>query len=130
MNQDEHIKYWLNSAEDDLESAFVIFDSKNYHWSLFIGHLSLEKLLKAIYVQTTNNKVPPRIHNLLKLAEISNINLNQEQKEFFTDVNRFNVEARYPEFKDELRKIATEEFTIKYLNKIKEHFQWLKSLIK
>ena len=130
MNQEEHIKYWIDSAEDDLDSAFVIYFSKKYHWSLFIGHLSLEKLLKALYVQSTNNKVPPRIHNLLKLAELSNISLNQEQMEFFSEINRFHIEARYSEFKDELRKIATEEFTIKYLNKIKEHFQWLKSLIK
>jgi HEPN domain-containing protein len=130
MTKEEHIKFWLDSAEDDLESSFVIFNSKRYHWSLFIAHLALEKILKALYVQFSDNKTPPRIHNLLKLAELSNIMLNEEKQDFFTDVNRFHIEARYPEFKDELRKIATEEFTTKYLNIIKEQFIWLKSMIK
>ncbi len=130
MTIDEHISYWVESSEYDMDSAFDIFAAKRYIWSLYVGHLALEKILKAIYVKTSNNKIPPKIHNLRKLAELSNLNLNEEQLLFLDYVNGFQLEARYAEFKNELFKLATEEFTLENLNKIKEHFLWLKSLLK
>lgn len=130
MTIDEHITYWIESADDDLESAIANYDAKRYNWCLFIGHLILEKALKAFYVKHSNNLIPPKTHNLLKLAELSKLELTHEQAKFFADVNRFQIEARYAEFKIELYKIATEEFTLNNFNKIKEYYKWLKSLIK
>jgi len=130
MTLEEHINYWIESADDDIESATSNFNSKRYNWCLFIGHLVLEKALKALYVQNSNNLIPPKTHNLLKLAELSNIELNREQAKFFSDVNRFQIEARYSEFKTELYKLATEEFTFNNFNQIKEQYKWLKSLLK
>ncbi len=51
MTNSEHINYWIDSAEYDLDSAFEIFEVGRYSWSLFIGHLALEKVLKAIVCQ-------------------------------------------------------------------------------
>ena len=130
MTIEEHIKFWIESADEDLDSALAIFETKRYVWSLYIGHLSLEKILKALIIRVTDNSLPPKIHNLLKLSELAKISLDENQKEFFNDVNRFHIEGRYPEFKDALNKIATFEFTKENLQKIKENFQWLKSLIK
>lgn len=130
MTIDEHIKHWTDGAKDDLDSAFEIFNLGRYNWALFIGHLALEKLLKAIYILNSGNTIPPKIHNLLKLAELSNINLSIEQSRFFANLNRCQIEARYIEQKKELYKIATKEFTLDYLEKIKEQYQWLKQLIK
>lgn len=130
MTIEEHIDHWLKSADDDLDSAIANYNSKRYNWCLFIGHLVLEKALKALYVKVSNNLVPPKIHNLLKLAKLCGLELNHEQAKFFADANRFQIEARYMEFKNDLYKIANEEFTLDNLNKIKEYYQWLKSLIK
>jgi HEPN domain-containing protein len=129
MTTDEHIKHWLDSAEYDLQVAESLYQSGYYNWCLFIGHLVLEKALKAIYIQSTNDKTPPKIHNLIKLSSLSKLILSSEQLELFDDVNEFNIEARYSDFKDELYKIATKQFTLDYLNKIKEHYKWLKSRI-
>jgi HEPN domain-containing protein len=129
MTIEEHIKYWVDSAEYDMDSAFDIFKTKRYAWSLYIGHLALEKILKAIYVKSSVNKVPPKIHNLRKLAELSDLRLNDEQLLFLDFVNNFQLEARYAEFKNELYKLATESFTLDNLNKIKEQYLWFKSLI-
>lgn len=49
MKQEEHIKYWLKSAEHDLESAETLFENRRYDWCLFLGHLVLEKVLKAFF---------------------------------------------------------------------------------
>ncbi|HED08412.1 MAG TPA: HEPN domain-containing protein [Ignavibacteria bacterium] len=68
MTQEEHIKYWLDSAEHDLDTANTLFSSGKYDWCLFISHLVLEKLLKAFYVKNNHNKIPPKTHNLVRLA--------------------------------------------------------------
>ncbi len=125
MTIKEHIGYWLKSANRDLEIAESLFDSGKYAWCLFIGHLVLEKVLKAIYVQNSNNRIPPKIHNLVKLAEIGRLQLTQEDKIFLDEVNDFNLEVRYPDYKQDFYELCTEEYTKKFFNKIKEFHQWL-----
>ncbi len=130
MTKNEHIAYWLKSAENDLKVAETLFQTGKYDWCLFIGHLVLEKIIKAIYVEVNNNKVPPRIHNLVKLAELSSIALSEEQKIFLDEVNDFNLEIRYPDYKFDFYKRCTEDFTRNYFTKIKEYAHWLKSQLK
>lgn len=43
------IEYWVESSEDDYKAMNNSYASKDYVWSLFIGHLAIEKLLKAVY---------------------------------------------------------------------------------
>ncbi len=71
MTKEEHISYWLESAKHDLDTAESLFKSEKYDWCLFIGHLVLEKVLKAIFVDKNNNKIPPKTHKLIKLASLS-----------------------------------------------------------
>jgi HEPN domain-containing protein len=130
MKIDEHIKYWLNSADHDLDTAESLFSAGKYDWCLFLGHLVLEKGLKAFYVKDNENRMPPKTHNLVKLAEKTTIPLNAELKLFLDEVNDFNLEVRYPEYKQEFYKTCTKKFAEEYLNKIKEHYKWIKSLLK
>ena len=74
--------------------------------------------------------MPPKTHNLVKLAEKTTIPLNAELKLFLDEVNDFNLEVRYPEYKQEFYKICTKKFAEEYLNRIKEHYTWIKSLLK
>jgi HEPN domain-containing protein len=55
MTKQEHIDYWLKSAEHDLKTAQSLFKSGKYDWCLFIGHLVLEKTLKALFVNANEN---------------------------------------------------------------------------
>jgi len=130
MTIEEYIKYWIVLADDDLESASANFDIKRHNWCLFIGHLALERLLKTIFVQNNNNKVPPKIHNLRMLAELSNLKITNEQLLYLEFVNNFQIEGRYPEYKNEFYRIANVDFATENLIKIKEIYQCLKSLIK
>lgn len=68
-------------------------NSKRYNWALFIGHLMIEKLLKAHYVKVASD-YPPFIHNLLRLAQKSNIELNNERKEQLITITAFNINVR------------------------------------
>jgi HEPN domain-containing protein len=126
LNIETQISYWLESAEYDLETAQDLFDKKRYSWCLFLGHLVLEKVLKAIYIQA-NQELPPKTHDLYALASKVNIELTEDQQDFLHKVTFFNIEARYPDYKASFYKVCTKEFTEEHFQKIKEYFQWLKS---
>lgn len=129
MTKDEHIAYWLEGAAHDLETAESLFQAEKYDWCLFLGHLVLEKVLKAFYVKANENKVPPRIHNLVRLAELSSLTLTPEQRIFLDEINDFNLEVRYPDYKQKFYERCTQEYAEPYFTKTKEYYQWLKSRI-
>jgi len=126
MNIQDHVNYWLDSAHNDLGAAEQLFLSAKYDWCLFIGHLVIEKTLKAYFVYQNDSKIPPKIHNLLKLAEVANLPLTEDQQLFLDEVNDFNLEVRYPEYRSEFYKLCTKEFAQGYFNRIKEFAAWLK----
>lgn len=130
MNLEEHIEYWINGSNEDLKVAKSLFDSEHFLWSLFIGHLVIEKSLKALFVKYKKSATVPRTHNLLHLAELCSLDLDKNQKELFFKVNDFNIEARYPDIKSRLNEIADKEFAEYYLNKIEENVLWIKSKLK
>jgi HEPN domain-containing protein len=47
MNKEELMNYWIKSADRDLKTMNHLFEKNDYTWALFIGHLIIEKLLKA-----------------------------------------------------------------------------------
>lgn len=124
----ETINYWLKSAEHDLDSAYAIFSSGRYDWSLFVAHLALEKALKAIWIKNNSEIIPPRTHNLVKLAEGANIKLSDNEKLFLYEVSDFNVEARYPDKKFDFYKKCSKDFAEEYLKKIKEFYECILKL--
>ena len=120
----------------DLFQGLFLYDNRDWskinpvvHWCLFIGHLVLEKTLKALYVQANNNELPPKTHNLIKLARRCNHNITEEQEIFLDEVNDFNLEVRYPQYKNEFHKKCTKQFTENYYQKINEMMIWLRSQI-
>ena len=114
MELKDHIRYWIASAEHDLEAAQSLLASGRYDWCLFIGHLVLEKLLKAIYVRE-HQKIAPRIHDLVKLAKSTSLNLTDEQLVFLSEISDFNMEGRYPDEKNQFAQKCNKEFTTAYL---------------
>jgi HEPN domain-containing protein len=130
MNKEEHVRYWQKSARHDLDSAEAMFDAGRFDGCLFVGHLSLEKLLMAIFVHRNESELPPRIHNLVRLAELSGIDLDDHQKFLLDTITDFNIQTRYPDYKLDFYKQCTREYTDRQLSIIKEFYQWLDSLLK
>lgn len=130
MNTGEHIKFWLESAEHDWDTANSLFAIGKYDWCLFIAHLVLEKTLKALFIQDNNNQLPPKTHNLVKLARNTKSTFTEEQEILLDEVNDFNLEARYPQYRDEFYKKCDKEFCEQYLQKIGRILKWLQSQIK
>ena len=122
------IDYWLKAAQKDLKVMKSLFEKKHYPYSLYFGHLVLEKTLKGYYVKAIN-KSTPYTHNLKYLAEKCKLTLNNSQKELLEAVTRFNIEARYPDVSFKFHKLCTRKFTKKYILEIKEFYKWLSKLI-
>ncbi|MHB1688986.1 MAG: HEPN domain-containing protein [Ignavibacteriaceae bacterium] len=129
FDKDKTIRYWLDSADDDYETMSVLYNNKRYTWSLFIGHLMIEKLLKAYYVQV-KEEFPPFIHNLLRLAEMTNLSVSEEKKVKLVTITAFNIQARYDDYKMSFQKKCTPEFANEWFENLKEIRTWIREQIK
>ena len=129
MDKDTTIDYWVQTSDRDYHTVKSLFDSGDYHWALFIGHLVLEKLFKAVYVQTVGLD-PPRIHDLVRLAEKCHLAVDDKMLDKLELITRFNLNVRYPDYQQEFYKICTKEFSLKSLKSIDEVRSWLKHLIR
>jgi len=121
---EKHIQYWIESAEHDFDVVESLFENEKYDWCLFIAHLVLEKLLKGCYAKNKND-FPPRTHDLVKIAFIAGVELDDETLEFLDKVNTFNISARYPDEKLKFYKLCTKEFASHNLTRIKDIRKWL-----
>jgi HEPN domain-containing protein len=119
--------YWISEAEEALVVANHLVEKEDYSYALFFGHLAIEKILKALYVDRKKEHAPP-IHNLPRLARLAGVSLSEEKKERLLLITSFNIEARYPDLKRSFRKKCTREFTNEQMQSIREIFQWLKKM--
>ena len=55
-------------------------------------------------------KIPPRIHDLVRLADITEVEFDEATLEFLDAVNTFNISTRYPDEKLKFYKTCTYEF--------------------
>ena len=122
------INYWIKRSDEDFDTMLAMFESKRFNWALFIGHLMIEKLLKALYVKVKQD-YPPFIHNLLRLAVLSDLELNENQKEFLVTVTAFNINARYDDYKKSFQIKCTKEYSNKWITELKNNRLWIKELI-
>jgi HEPN domain-containing protein len=120
--------FWLEEANESLQVAGHLFEKADYSYALFFGHLAIEKILKAVFVNIKAEQAP-YIHNLCRLAEMAGIPLSEYQRNQFIKITAFNLESRYPDEKRTFRKKCNEEFTREELTEIEEVFKWLKSML-
>ena len=124
MVKNDKIKYWLKTAEQDWKVANHLFEKEDYSYALFFGHLTIEKILKAIFIDK-KDKTPPFSHNLVYLSEKAGLKLNDKKLELLEEVSDFNLEARYPDDKFSFYKKSTMKFTENKLKQIKRLKEWL-----
>ena len=124
----ELMTHWIESAENDYKTMKNLYKTNDYNWSLFIGHLVIEKFLKGLYAKlNVENPNAPKIHNLLLLAERCNLELTQETSEELSLITQFNMNARYDDVKMKFYKKATKEYADIHIKKIEELITWLKA---
>ena len=122
------IAYWEKTAEEAYETAQGLLSLNHFTYSLFFCHLTVEKILKAKVVKNTGEEAPFG-HNLLKLSERSGVIFTQHQLNIMDEINTFNIEARYDDYKFEFYKKATKEYTEKYFSETTKLYLWIKEQI-
>lgn len=128
MENIEKIDFWKNSANKDLEMMEFLYKEKKFSYALFFGQLGLEKLLKALYIKLKNES-PPFIHDLVKLSSKCVLDLSKKDSDILEEISGFNINARYDDYKDNFYKIATKEYTNKYIKEIGRIKKWLEKQI-
>jgi HEPN domain-containing protein len=122
---EKQVAYWRDGAREDWAVAQELVDGGRIRHGLFFAHLALEKALKAHVCRQTRD-LAPRIHNLVRLAELAGLNLTQEQVDVLAEMNAFNIEGRYPE---SLTPPPTLAQARTYLTRAEEVFRWLTGLL-
>ena len=128
MSKDEKVAYWLDLADYDLDTAEGLFTVKRWLYVGFMCHQVIEKTLKAYWTANKEDD-PPYTHNLAQLAIRSGIyeQMTEEQQRCIATLMPMNIEARYPEYKNELSKQMTETFCRQIIDDTHSLQQWIKT---
>lgn len=124
------MEYWIKSSDEDYDVMQVMVENKKNTWSLFLGHLVIEKLLKGLYAKNNpENPYTIKSHNLLALAEKCKLELTDEQVEKLQIITQFNISARYDDYKENFKQKCTDEYTVEQVENIEEVRLWIKELL-
>jgi len=123
------VKNWLDSAQYDLETAEHMFNTGRYIYTIFMCHLTLEKMLKG-KVEEITGKTPPNTHNLRYLVKLSGLEPSEEMFISLSKLSDVSIPTRYPEDFSELRKSYNKKAARTYLVKTKEAFEWIRKSLR
>ena len=87
------IERWVEQARYDLETAGAMHASGRYLYVLFCCPQAIEKTLKAI-IAKQSNEFPPRIHNLIRLAEVAALELTDERTQWLRELSQGEVRSQ------------------------------------
>ena len=118
MNKVNNVKEWIKQAEYDFQTAAAMFKSGRYIHCVFMCHLAVEKMLKALYIQHFN-KLAPKVHNLVYLVEVQQLELSEEPRTFIDSLNKVSIPTRYPGQLDQLLRVYPKQKTKETLKCLK-----------
>lgn len=121
MDKKEHINWWINEALRNWETAIYLMNGKRNVFALFTFHLTIEKLLKAIWVKDHIENTPPRQHDLTLIYNQTDLKLDSEWYDYLATISLWNIESRYPDYKLKIYERANENY-------MKEHFEKVSKL--
>lgn len=124
---ENHVKYWIDLSDYDLETAEAMLSCKRYLYVGFMCHQTIEKAFKA-YFSKIKSDTAPYSHSLSYLAKRGEFYelFSQEQQAFIDQIEPLNIEARYPSHKERLLKSLTNERCVEIIEKTRNIQQWIK----
>lgn len=128
IDKQKIVNHWIETSNDDFQTMMTLYKSESNSWALFLGHISVEKLLKAVYVNKFG-KHAPFTHNLYRLAELSEIKLTDEYADWLDEITSFNLNARYDDYKKEFYALCTREFTLTWIERIETIRKWIRKML-
>jgi len=86
---------------------------------------SNREIIKAIVVKVTSDHAP-YTHDLTKLANNTKLEFSEEYLNWLDTITAFNLNARYDTYKQVFKNKCTPEFTLEWIEKIKQLRTWIK----
>lgn len=125
---DDLSRQWAERAQYDLDTADAMFKAGRHLYVLFCCQQAVEKALKAVIVKKTG-ELPPRIHNLLRLAEAAGIESGEGQIDLLTRLSGYYVKSCYPEEIRVESAAITQELAREVLGKTEQTVEWVLSIL-
>ena len=121
--------YWLDCADYDLQTAKAMLETKRFLYVGFMCHQTIEKGLKAIFVQRRPDSELPYIDSLRRLAALPKISaeMSEDQLSLLDILNPLNVKAGYPLNKERLLRSLTETRCENLVRKTEDLLSWIKT---
>ncbi len=129
LGEDKTINNWVKIADYDLETAKAMNETGRYIYVAFTCQQCIEKLLKAIFVKQ-KKQAPVYTHNLVRLVELTGLELNKKQSDFINSLNAYYIKTRYTEEIDKLAKNLNKKKASELLENTEKLSKWLKEKIK
>ena len=117
---------WLKQAEYDLDTAEYMYKGRRYFYAVFMAHLAVEKALKGLY-QRRFERVPPRTHDLIYLAEQMDLEPPEQLYDFMIRLHKESVPTRYPEQLARMLQNYTRMRSREILDHSHTMIQWIKT---
>jgi HEPN domain-containing protein len=114
---------WMRTAEGHFAPAEVLLREAHYPQCIFLCEQAIECLLKAIWTEHASEGPPPRVHDLVSLAQSLELPLTDNQTEFLRKLQEQYMPARYADVRIEYSR-ETAEY---YCRKTEELFRWLRA---
>lgn len=118
---------WAEQARYDVETARAMLSSGRYLYVLFCCQQAVEKMLKGLIAKRTE-EFPPRLHNLVRLAESASIELSEERADFLRLLSAYYIQSRYPEAIESTKSQTDQALADEALKKTEEIIKWLSSI--
>lgn len=129
MEIKEKIEYWFDISCYDMDTSETMQRSGRYLYTVFMCQQAIEKLLKTLYLQKFEIE-SPLSHNLVYIQSLLTLPVSESSLELMAELTTYYLQGRYPNYKQKLSSLLTKDKAEYILNKTKEMFQWLKSLLK
>ncbi len=108
--------FWRHGADEAWKTVEALVEKERFAHALFFCHLTLEKLLKARYVERNGKPAPPT-HDLVWLLDQSVITLSNDERGDLAEITKFNTAGRYEDYKLELHHRASPEYAKTWVNR-------------
>lgn len=120
-------KQWAEQARYDLDTARAMLDAGRCLYVVFCCQQAVEKMLKAL-IARRSKELPPRIHQLVRLAEVAGLMIAEEQADLFRELSAYYFQTRYPEEIAEVGSQVNEQQAQRVLTRTQEMVEWLSSM--
>ncbi|QSV46505.1 HEPN domain-containing protein [Geobacter benzoatilyticus] len=126
---DPTVKNWIATSNYDLRTAEAMLKAGRYLYVVFMCHLSLEKMFKAVLAASFPDSIPPKIHSLASLYKRAGLVMPEQFMDFVEQLDNVSIVTRYPE---DLRSLSREFNQAKageVLRETRKLLKWLKQSI-